>query len=128
MQWFWGLDNSRNNSEVEHLYLKKEIVGRHTIRSLILKGFLRKCEAEDAVFFSAPGTALLFTSRHSCACTSFLSSDHGSMAAAPLFEQGLSLRKIKAMFWLLVLLFCFWIFFFFLVVSFLWKFFQCQTE
>ena len=63
------------------MYLKKEIVGRHTIRSLILKGFLRKCEAEDAVFFSAPGTALLFTSRHSCACKSFLSSDHVSMAA-----------------------------------------------
>lgn len=57
-----GLDNSRNNSNVEHLYLKKEIGSRHTIRLLVLKEYFRKCKIQEAILISCPsGMTVSFT-------------------------------------------------------------------
>lgn len=65
-------------------------------------------------FSSLPrGMASLFTSRHSCLPVFPLIRPCERGSSSAVWTGSLSNRKIKAMFWPFVLLFCFWIFFFF---------------
>lgn len=54
-----GRDDPRNNSQVEHLYLKTETGGRHTIASLILEGYLSKYKTQGSILISCPSRVAL---------------------------------------------------------------------